>query len=300
MTRRNLLQAFGAAALTPSLSLAGSAPKPKFRFVHMTDLHIQPELKAAEGVAAAVRKVLSLKVRPDFVITGGDHVMDVLDTTTARADENFRQFRRGLKRWETRIHAAIGNHDVYGWGKTSQDMTDPRYGRAQFADTFKQSRTHAWEFGGWKFLILDSIQPQAKGWTAGIDDEQLDWLKKELEKTGKETPIVVTTHVPLVTAFNQVQGSTTAALSPSLIIPNGAVVTQLLQPYNVKAVLQGHTHVQEEVSYAGTKYITSGAVCGDWWKGSRFGIFPEGFLVVDVHGDRISTEYVSYGWKAAA
>jgi 3',5'-cyclic AMP phosphodiesterase CpdA len=298
MTRRNLLQAFGAAALVPSVGLALPSAKRKFRFVHMTDLHIQPELRAAEGVAQAVRKMLSLRVRPDFVITGGDHVMDVLSASAPRADEQFKLLRENLKPLEMPVHAVVGNHDVYGWGKADQDMKDPRYGRAQFAEQFKQARMQSWEFGGWRFITLDSIQPKAKGWSAGIDDDQLNWLKNELESTRKGTPIVVTTHVPLVTAFNQVEGSTTDALSNGTIIDNGAEVTKLLLPYNVKVVLQGHTHVQEEVSYGGIRFITSGAVCGNWWKGSRFGRFPEGFNVIDVDGESIKTEYITYGWKA--
>jgi len=45
-----------------------------FRFVFMTDIHVQPELKADQGFRTAIAKVNELE--PDFVITGGDLIMD--------------------------------------------------------------------------------------------------------------------------------------------------------------------------------------------------------------------------------
>jgi predicted phosphodiesterase len=82
-----------------------------------------------------------------------------------------------------------------------------------------------------------------------------------------------------------------------MIVRNGKEVRDLFKDYAVKAVLQGHTHVTENCFYAGTQYITSGAVCGSWWQGPRLGVDPEGFSVCDVNGDRLSWQYVSYGWK---
>ena len=48
------------------------------------------------------------------------------------------------------------------------------------------------------------------------------------------------------------------------------------------------------------RYITGGAICGDWWKGKRLGVHPEGFSVVTVAGDDLTWKYVPYGWTARA
>jgi predicted phosphodiesterase len=64
----------------------------------------------------------------------------------------------------------------------------------------------------------------------------------------------------------------------------------------VKAVLQGHTHIIENIEYQGCQYITSGAVSGGWWRGDRNGNQP-GYGVLTVTGDRISWVYKTYGWK---
>ncbi len=65
------------------------------------------------------------------------------------------------------------------------------------------------------------------------------------------------------------------------------------------AVLQGHTHINETVWWRDTPYITSGAVCGNWWRGSRWGT-PEGFTVLELAGGAAHWRYETYGWKSAA
>ena len=73
----------------------------------------------------------------------------------------------------------------------------------------------------------------------------------------------------------------------------------MLAGYNVLGVLQGHTHINENVTYHDVPYITSGAVCGNWWKGVRMGT-PEGFTVVNVSNGKLTTRYETYGFKAVA
>jgi predicted MPP superfamily phosphohydrolase len=48
-----------------------------FKFVFMTDVHIQSELNADEGFKMAKEKINELNT--DFVITGGDLVMGAID-----------------------------------------------------------------------------------------------------------------------------------------------------------------------------------------------------------------------------
>ena len=57
-------------------SCQNEIPEDTFRFIFMTDIHVQPELSGDEGFKQAIQKVNKLK--PDFVITGGDLVFDAL------------------------------------------------------------------------------------------------------------------------------------------------------------------------------------------------------------------------------
>jgi hypothetical protein len=78
---------------------------------------------------------------------------------------------------------------------------------------------------------------------------------------------------------------------------NGPAAIKLFEGHNVLAVLQGHTHVNERVDWHGVPYITSGAVCGNWWHGTRLGT-PEGFTVVTVADGKLSTRYETTGFKS--
>lgn len=300
LTRRGLLG--GALSLGAGLMATDTAQAtPRgFRFVHMTDLHIQPELGAPDGVALAVKKVLSLKPRPRFIVFGGDSIMDALKVTKERADLQFNLLAEALKPLEMPVYYAVGNHDVFGWGLTDAQKTEPGYGKAMFAERIGKEQTYrSFDADDWKFVLLDSIQPKASGgWQGEIDDTQMQWLKDTLEKTGKTRPVVLVCHVPIMTLFGQYTLGTLLPAPDVQIVRNGKQVRDLFKDYNVKAVLQGHTHVVEECIYTGTHFITGGAICGEWWTGPRLGIHPEGFGVYDVSGDSFKWEYIPYGWKA--
>ena len=169
-----------------------------FRFVHLTDLHIQPELGATEGVAKAVQKVLSLEPRPNFIITGGDHIMDGLDVTRERADLQFKLLKEALKPLEMPIYHTVGNHDIFGWAR--KDGNSPKehgYGKQLFQEKVSAGRTYrSFDFGDWHFILLDSIQPVSPhGWNAEIDEDQLTWLQQDLSQTGKKRPKIGRAHV---------------------------------------------------------------------------------------------------------
>jgi hypothetical protein len=44
-------------------------------------------------------------------------------------------------------------------------------------------------------------------------------------------------------------------------------------------------------------YFTSGAICGNWWQGTHLGT-PEGFTVVSVANNKLTTRYETYGFKS--
>ena len=67
-----------------------------FEFVFLTDIHVQPEHQAAEGFSKAIDKVNSLN--PDFVLTGGDLIMDALGQTKERADSLYQLYLKMQKK----------------------------------------------------------------------------------------------------------------------------------------------------------------------------------------------------------
>ncbi len=268
-----------------------------FSFIFLTDCHEQPELDGIHGTDLAMQE--ARKIKSDFAIQGGDHVFDALGVSKDRATQLFDLYGKTEQDLGLKVHHTIGNHDCFGvYTASGVPTTDPEYGKKMYAERFGPTY---YSFGhkGVHFLVLDSIGiTPDRFYEARMDDDQLAWLSKELAAIPAGQPIVVVTHIPLVTAV------------PSYTIPapqaahgngftHGPAAIKLFEGHNVLAVLQGHTHVNEEVIWHGIPYLTSGAVCGNWWHGTRLGT-PEGFTVVTIVGGKLSTRYVPTGFKSVA
>jgi Icc protein len=305
LDRRTFLKtaAFAGAAASiadpGTLGWAADTAPGSFDFVFFTDTHIEPELDAPHGCDMCFRKIAGLK--PDFAIMGGDHVFDAVSVDRARATTVFDLYKKTEQSLQMPIYHAIGNHDIFGVDtKSGASPTDAGYGKKMYED--RLGRTYySFDHKGWHFIVLDSIQPtEDRLWHARIDDPQLAWLKEDLNRVGAMTPIIVTVHVPLVTAFpTYAEKVTTTQKYNTLTVDNAPDVLAVFEGHNVVAVLQGHLHVNEMIQLRSTQYIVGGAVCGNWWRGLRMG-FPEGFTVVSARAGKITTRYETYGFKATA
>jgi 3',5'-cyclic-AMP phosphodiesterase len=299
---KSVAAAGAAAAVAGSTKLAWPAApsqaRGSFDFVFFTDTHIEPELDAAHGCDICFRKIAEMNA--DFAVMGGDHVYDALGVNRQRADLVFDMYEKTQQMIGIPLYQTIGNHDAFGvLTKSGIAPSDPYYGKKLYEDRVSRRTYYSFDHKGWHFVVLDSIQPtEDRLWQALIDDAQLQWLQNDLEGVAPGTPMIVAVHVPLVTAFaTWAPEVDTTRKYNTLSVQNAPRVIELLADHNVVAVLQGHTHVNEVIQLRNTKYITSGAVCGNWWHGPRLG-FPEGFTVVSLRDGQISTRYETYGFKS--
>ncbi|HZN68005.1 MAG TPA: hypothetical protein VFB66_22155, partial [Tepidisphaeraceae bacterium] len=108
VSRRQVVTAGAAACGVALLGKSGLAQLPSgtrrverpglpLRFAHLTDTHVQPERRAGEGFAAALQSLSRLDPPPSFIITGGDHVMDVFETDGKRADVQWELYNQVLR-----------------------------------------------------------------------------------------------------------------------------------------------------------------------------------------------------------
>src|SRR5262245_24222603 len=118
MNRRHFLRATGMASAgwlghfaAPTLGLP---QKDRWSFIHYTDVHVQPELRAEEGYRQAVKAMNAVKPKPVLAIAGGDLVFDAFETSFERADTVFKMYNRVTAGFDVPVHAAIGNHDLFG------------------------------------------------------------------------------------------------------------------------------------------------------------------------------------------
>ena len=271
ITRRDLLAGGATLAATTLFAPGADAKKDAaFSFVHITDTHIQPERGAVAGVKKAFAAVKALKEKPAFALIGGDIVMDAAAVDRKRTDLIYDLWQTAVADLGIPIYYSVGNHDVYAIGGDAAIPKDnPEWGKAMWQKrTGAKNRYDTFDFGGYRFVMLDSVQiAEGNKWWGEIDAEQMTWLDNLLRKTGDKQPVVFLTHIPVLTLFGQYANGTTQALGEGMVVKNGKEFAELIRPYNAKAVFQGHTHVVEACTYLGTQYITGGAVCGEWWKG---------------------------------
>jgi Icc protein len=266
-----------------------------FSFAFITDIHIQPEKRAVEGFQMAIDTINKLK--PDFVITGGDLIMDALAQTEGRADTLYNLYLETSRGINMPVYNTIGNHELFGiYEKSGIDPSHELYGEKMFENRIGK-RYYAFNHKGWRFYILDSVdETEERSYYGFIDQGQIDWLKQDLSTVDNTTPLAVSVHIPFITVQTQLSDGVLAPNSPGLVITNANEVLELFRDYNLKLVLQGHLHFLEDIFTQGIHFITGGAVCAAWWNGPNHGM-EEGFLLVRVSDDKVNWDYIDFGWE---
>lgn len=283
-------------ACKPPAAKAPTTEEDGFSFAFLTDIHLQPEKEAVLGFRQAIDTINKLK--PDFVITGGDQVMDALDQTYGRVDSLYTLYKEVSGELDMPVYNTVGNHEVYGWHRDEEGIeSNPEFGKKMYENKLGE-RFYSFDHKGWRFIILDAIYRSEEGHYIGkIDQEQIGWLKEDLAKTDKLTPVAITVHIPFITSRAQLSQGSLAANSEGGVITNSLEVLTLFSEHNLKLVLQGHLHFNEDL-FLGNKvhFITGGAVSGRWWSNKPGDHPEEGFQMIHVKGDELSSEYIDFGW----
>ena len=268
----------------------------EFFFAFLADIHIQPELNAVEGYHKAIKAVNELA--PDFVITGGDLIMDALGVSYERAEMLYDLYIESTEQFDMPVYNTIGNHDVFGLSvKSGIDPGHPEFYKNLYRK--KLGKTYySFDHLGWHFMVLDSIGKTAgRTYFGTVDAEQMAWIADDLQTITQDTPIVVCTHMPFISVIRQLREGSTVANSEGWVIVNSKEVLELFQDYNLKLVLQGHLHSVEEIKVGGITFLTAGAVSADWWEGPFHGL-EEGFVLIEVRNDNFGWKYIDFGWEA--
>jgi predicted MPP superfamily phosphohydrolase len=216
---------------------AGAAPDLGFRFAYVSDTHLYARgmtHRFAKAAIKAVEDVNALDPQPDFVLFGGDLAQ------LGRADE-LSIGQQIIKEIKAPVKMMVGEHDWYlDMGDKWKEMFGPDH--------------YSFEHKGVHFVVLNSVVEKdfwtEKGYTpeermaivSGLDDNrqspfevgeaQRDWLKQDLAKVDKKTPIVVFSHSPLYKLYKPWNFWTDDADD----------VQALLKPFDTVTVIHGHTH----------------------------------------------------------
>ena len=245
VNRRDFLKAAGTLTAVSTLpismvELAFADASQNFTFAYISDAHIQ-QIKGAKfvrnwdrGLQRAVAEVNLLDPKPDFVMFGGD----LAQLGNKPELDHGAEIMSALK-YKTRY--VMGEHDYY------LDLGE--YWSKLFGE-----QHYSFDHKGVHFVVLNSIltyDDWIKKWPsdeqrmlemAGLDNPngspflvgnpQREWLRKDLEKLDKSTPIVVFSHSPLQKIYK----------GWNFWTDDAEQVQQLLAPFKNVQVLYGHVH----------------------------------------------------------
>ena len=176
-----------------------------FTFVHMSDIHINSSADPAKNAKAAIAEINAMNPKPAFVIVSGD-------LTEMGFADDYARYKAVISELQMPAYNAMGNHEVKwsDWGKA---------GPRRFLN---QEPYYSFDHGGIHFVALDTTMwLEHNGF---MDQSQLTWLKKDLDKVGKLRPVVLFYHH-----------------GPGFL-PNELSLLKTISPYNVRCILLGHGH----------------------------------------------------------
>lgn len=227
------------AIINPSLVIESAFASTSFNFAYISDSHLVitgqgKKHRFAKALAKAVEDVNSLSPQPDFVLYGGDLAqLGKVDELEMGAE-----ILSGLK---APVKMMVGEHDWY------LDMG------AKWRDLFG-APTYSFDHNGVHFSVLNSVivedywtapkmtpmermlamaqldNPNGRPFTVGA--EQRQWLKNDLSKIDKKTPLVVFSHSPLYKLYRNWNFWTDDSEEVQKILTRQKKVT----------VIHGHTH----------------------------------------------------------
>lgn len=200
----------------PDWAIASDAATKPLRFGLIADVHKDIMHDADERLATFVTEMT--KVKADFVVQMGDFCVPKEDN------------RKFLEIWDSfpgpRYHV-LGNHDTDGGYKREQTV----------AWWGMKARYYSFDRSGVHFVVLDGNdrpKDHASGYPRFIADDQLEWLREDLDST--ELPTIIFIHQSLERENN---GG----------VQNGAEVRKILEYANshagrrkVIACFSGHHH----------------------------------------------------------
>jgi Icc protein len=206
---------------TLGAELAGDE-KGDFSFAQISDSHIGFSKEVNKDVTGtlqlAIDRVNAMPERPELLI----HTGDLTHLAKPREFDAVDQIVKGAK--VRRTFYVPGEHDVFtDEGRSYLE----RYGTGT-----KGLGWHSSDYKGVHFIGLVNVANLKPGGLGVLGQDQLDWLKKDVESLGSSTPIVVYAHVPLWSIFPKWGWGT----------QDSEQALSLLKKFGSVTVLNGHIH----------------------------------------------------------
>lgn len=226
-----------------NMGLAQAQTNPSIHFAWLTDTHIGGSTGAADLriVVEDINKNDSI----DFVIVSGD-------ITELDVAPNLHLAKRILDSLNVPYHIIPGNHDTK-WTSSGGGLFEQLWG----ADRFN------FEVGEFRF-IGHHQGPLMRMGAGYIDPDDIAWIDSILTSlTDPRQKIFMVMHYPLDPA-----------------IDNWYNLRDILRPHNIQAVMHGHGHSNQAISYEGIPGVMSRSTL-------RRGAQPTGYTLANLYSRKI-------------
>ncbi|MCX6352194.1 MAG: metallophosphoesterase [Bacteroidetes bacterium] len=299
----NKIDAVKNTALYSPTSSQNPLRKQALRIAHLTDIHVSPGKVPEYGYATTLEEVNATENDIDFIINGGDAILNLGAISRKKIKEQWATFHHINKEHNSLpIHHCIGNHDIFSFALPNKNHDA---GKLWTMDEYSLTKNYySFSQNGWKFIVLDSIHGRntIPGYYAKLDDEQYLWLEKELIETPTEIHICIVTHVPILAVCTMFDGSNHSnnqwRMPDNNLHADAQKLIELFYNFkNIKACLSGHIHLIDHVNYLGIDYYCNGAVSGSWW-GGNYQQFAPSYSVMNFYSDgSCNREVKFYNWR---
>jgi predicted phosphodiesterase len=232
----------------------------------------------AESVPDVIATLRAAGDQQVFGVACGDIMYDRL--------ELYSEYERGVKRIGAPFFQVVGNHDLDQSGLSDEASTQT------FSRHFGP-RYYSVDRGQVHYVVLDDVFWYGQGYMGYLDADQLAWLQADLSRLEDGVPVIVFTHIPVVSTTAERNGGTKPPLGNA--IANRDALYRLLERFDAH-VLTGHTHESEHRWSQGVHEHVSGTVCGAWWTGDIcYDGTPNGYSVYEVRGEEVTWRYKATG-----
>jgi Icc protein len=300
MYRRSAIKNIAGLFLAPSFAQFDGASERKqvLRIAHLTDIHLKNEMNAPVRFGRCLKHMQEQTPKVDLVLNGGDIVFDMNKESRSAINAQWKLYKSVMKmECSLPVQYCLGNHDIW-WNE--QDKTNVFYGKSYSMEQLALSKPYyAIQKGGWKIIVLDSVHLDIdQTWYIGkLGDEQYAWLENELQTTDSSVPVLILSHIPILTATNLIEDNIVnkwVMLGGDMHTDTSKIIKLFYKHPNIKLCLSGHIHLREKLIYNNVTYVCNGAVSGAWWNGSLRETAP-GYGLIDLYADgSFNEQYINY------
>lgn len=209
----------------------------------MGDLHYPEQLVNANQEMEEARDRFFSQYLEEFLTLEGDYHISIGDLTHAGTTSEFTFIMNHVASSlpDGRFLYVVGNHDTHS---SSKDDIQALTGQPRYLAIEEEEAV---------LILLDTARETPENWGGMIDDEQLDWLREQMNKYGHKL-LLVFAHHPI---YNTTARSTETMMCLDPALDLWPIINEHQGP---GIFFNGHNHVQSMVQRGRWQFVQVAAV----------------------------------------